>query len=125
MKGFFQKNIKWWLAAMIPAHTPMTTLIEREYERKRRLLATLLFFGLVITLITTLPATFNVNAIEITTDWIEFFVELCALLLNRQGYLKLASLTLFVGIGVVLFLAAHLLSLHDPLTLLWTLSPLP
>ncbi|HEY6541506.1 MAG TPA: diguanylate cyclase [Ktedonobacteraceae bacterium] len=125
MKSFVQKGIVWWLAAMIPAHTPMTTLIEREYERKRRLLATLLFFGLVITLITTLPATFNVNAIEITTDWTEFFVELCALLLNRQGYLKLASLTLFVGIGVVLFLDAHLLSLHDPLTLLWTLSPLP
>jgi diguanylate cyclase (GGDEF)-like protein/putative nucleotidyltransferase with HDIG domain len=125
MKSFVQKGIAWWLAAMVPAHTPMTTLMEREYERKRRLLATLLFFGLIITLITTLPATFTVYALQITPGWVDFFVGLGALWLNRQGYLKLASLTVFVSNGIVLFLSAHLLSLHDPLVLLWALSLLP
>ena len=125
MTGFFQKSVVWWFAAMVPAHTPLTTLTEREYERKRRLLATLLFFILLITLITTIPTTFTVSALRITPGWVVFFVGLGALWLNRQGYLKLASLALFVSSGLALFLAASLLSLHDPLTLLWTLSLLP
>jgi diguanylate cyclase (GGDEF)-like protein/putative nucleotidyltransferase with HDIG domain len=125
MKSFVEKGIAWWFATMVPAHTSMTMLIEREYERKRRLLATLLLFGLSITLITTLPATFTVDALQITPGWVVFFVGLGALWLNRQGYLKLASVTMFVSNGLTLFLSAHLLSLHDPIALLWTLSLLP
>ena len=117
MKSFVRKGIAWWVATMVPARTPMTTLIEREYERKRRLLATLLFFTLLITLITTIPTTFTVSALRITPGWVVFFVGLGALWLNRQGYLKLASLTLFVSSGLALFLAASLLSQQDPLTL--------
>src|SRR5579859_6575891 len=124
MKNFVQKGIAWWVATMVPARTSMTTLIEREYERKRRLLATFLFFTLSMTLITIIPGTFNENGIQITNGWIELFVNLSTLWLNRQGYLKLASLTVFVGNGLVLFLSAQLLSLHDPLALLWALSPL-
>lgn len=125
MKSFIQKGIVWWNATMIPAQTPMTTLIEREYERKRRLLATLLFFTLVITLITTIPATFTVHALRVTPGWAVFFVGLGALWLNSKGYLKLASLALFVSSGLALFVAAHVLSQQDPLALLWTLTTLP
>ena len=124
MTGFFQKCAVWWLATMVPAHTSMTTLIEREYERKRRLLGILLFFSLVITLVTSGPASFIVSSVA-SYGWIECSIPLAALWLNRKGHLTLASLTLFFGEGAALFLATHLLSLHDPLTLLWTLAPMP
>ena len=110
---------------MVPAHTSMTTLIEREYERKRRLLGILPFFCLVLTLVTAGPASFIVFSVQASPGWIECCIPLAALWLNRKGYLKLASLTLFFGEGAVLFLATHLLSLHDPLALLWSLSLLP
>jgi diguanylate cyclase (GGDEF)-like protein/putative nucleotidyltransferase with HDIG domain len=50
----------------------------------------------------------------------EMVIFLCTLWLNRQGYLKVASLTFFFSCGFAALTGAHAVSASDPFMLLWT-----
>jgi diguanylate cyclase (GGDEF)-like protein/putative nucleotidyltransferase with HDIG domain len=124
MKRLAQMALSRWQVLTSPARTPMTTLAEREYERKRRLLSSLLLFSLISALISTVLATVTVGAEQAAPGWAACVMLLVVVWLNRRGYLKGASVTLFVNEAALLFLSAYLASLSHPLTLLWTLSPM-
>ncbi len=123
MKRFSQTFLSWWLVTASPVRTAMSTLAEREYERKRRLFSLVLVPSLLLIVLSTAVTSLSAPPSQTFPGWIESGVLLVALWLNRRGYLQLASLLFFLPEAGDLLLAAHNLSLSHPLSLLWTLSP--
>ncbi|MBA2393785.1 MAG: diguanylate cyclase [Ktedonobacteraceae bacterium] len=121
MKHFFQSLVSWWFAAMTPAHVPETTLAERENIRKRRLLSIILLVSIAVAII-YLALDFRLKNLSLAQA-LTFFAVISvlggALWLNRQGYLKLASLIFFFSNGAAFVQGVHVASSADPFLLFW------
>jgi diguanylate cyclase (GGDEF)-like protein len=120
MKHFSQALISWWFTTMVPVHTPPTTLMQREHMRKRRLLSIMLLACLILTLGYLVYMYISAFTIQMPICLLSICSLLLALWLNRQGYLKSASLTFFFADEATLFLGAQVTALNDPSILLWT-----
>src|SRR5947207_5410089 len=94
MKPFLQGLISRWFATMTPAHASMASLAEREIMRKRKLLSIILGISFFSTLV-YLAMGFTLSSSQLLVCSVEAGIILCALWLNRQGYLKSASLIFF------------------------------
>src|SRR5450631_2157485 len=101
MNHVFQMFRLWWFATMTPVRTPLATLAQRETMRKRRLFSLMLFCALIgclvyiayASIITSLAHQIPIYALEVVSI-------LMALWLNRQGYLKIASVTFYFCYGL-------------------------
>ncbi len=121
MNHVSQSFLSWWFATVTPAHTPMTTLAQREIMRKRRLFSLMLFIALLVCLgylvcaviITSLAHQAPMYALEVGFILLAFW-------LNRQGYLKLACVIFYFCYGITTLIAGQTTALADPLFLLWT-----
>jgi diguanylate cyclase (GGDEF)-like protein/putative nucleotidyltransferase with HDIG domain len=118
MKAFFQSLVSWWIATMTPVHTPVTSLVEREIMRKRRLLSFILGFSF-LTMLAYLGMGFTLSSSQFLICSVEMGCILCALWLNRQGYLKIASLLFFFSSGFASLMGTHAIHSSDPFMLLW------
>ncbi len=126
MKQLYRGSISWWFATMVPAHTSLTTLAEREFERKRRLLSISLLSSSILSF-SYILSNFTSFMYRLPGFSISMFCLLCMFWLNRRGYLTLTTLLFFFGCDVVLIAAAQTASLTDPYMLLWacfSLAPL-
>ncbi|HUZ95240.1 MAG TPA: diguanylate cyclase [Edaphobacter sp.] len=124
MQRFSQMVLSRWLLTASPVRTAMSTLAEREYERKRRLLGLVLVPSLLLIVLSTAFTSVSASPSQTFPGWIEVGVLLLALWLNRRGALQLASLLFFLPEAGNLLLAAQNFSLSHPVSVLWTLSPL-
>ena len=120
MKRVFQLLVSWWFTNMTPVHTPAMTITERENVRKRRLLSIILFVSLVLTLAYIVYVSTTPISQQTLVCWMGASFILFALGLNRQGYLKLASIVYYSSTVVTVLIGAQTVSLTDPLILLWT-----
>jgi diguanylate cyclase (GGDEF)-like protein/putative nucleotidyltransferase with HDIG domain len=120
MKHFAQPLTSWWFTTMVPVHTPPTTLMQREHMRKRRLLSIMLLACLILTLGYLVYMYIAAFTIQMPICLLSICSLLLALWLNRQGYLKSASLTFFFVDEATMFLGAQVTALSDPSILLWT-----
>src|ERR1700694_1951787 len=110
----------WWFTTMTPAGAPLTTLAQRENMRKRRLFSLMLFVSLALSLGYIAYAGISSFTRQIPICVLGTGFLLLALWLNRQGYLKLATVPFFFGTGLTTLLGAQTTALADPLLLLWT-----
>lgn len=120
MKHIFRSFQSWWFSTVTPARGPLTTLAQREVMRKRRLFSFMPSIALVVCLgyiVTSITTSF---VHEIPTYVLEIGFMLLALWLNRQGYLKIASVIFYLFYGLSTLMAAQTTSLTDPHLLLWT-----
>jgi diguanylate cyclase (GGDEF)-like protein len=121
MKHVFQLCQSWWYTTMTPACTPITTLVQRENMRKRRLFSLMLFIALTVCLVYIACASVVISFVrQVPIYGLEVGFILLALWLNRQGYLKLACVIFYLCYGITTLMAAQTTSLTDPLFLLWT-----
>ncbi len=98
MKHVSQSLRSWWYTTMTPARTPMTTIVQRENMRKRRL------FSLnAVHSPGGMPGVYSiarVSSLHLRTRYpcmvFEMGFILLALGLNRQGHLNLASADLLL-----------------------------
>src|ERR1700680_1061627 len=91
MNHVSQSLQSWWYTAMTPAHTPMTTIAQRENMRKRRLFSLMLFIALVVCLGYIASASiFTSFAFQIPMHCLQMGFILLTLGLNRQGNLNIA-----------------------------------
>src|SRR5579859_2065833 len=99
MNHVFQTVRSWWFATMTPAGSPMTTLAQRENMRKRRLFSLMPLFALILCLgylgYLVCSGTITSFAFQIPIYSLQIVFMLLALWLNRQGYLKIASVTFY------------------------------
>ncbi len=120
MKHIIQKFWSWWLTTMTPAYTPLATLVQREYMRKRRLFSLMLLVALIISLGYIVYAGVTAFVEQIPICSLGAVIILVALWLNRQGYLKLANVIFYCGSGFTTLVGAQTTALADPLILVWT-----
>src|SRR5450432_551458 len=121
MKHIFQSFLSWWFTNMTPARTPLTTLVQRETMRKRRLFSLIPPITLVICLGYIVSAVITTSfTYEMPVYALEIGFMLLALWLNRQGYLKIACVIFYLCYGLTTLMAAQTTSLSDPHLLLWT-----
>lgn len=125
MKHFSQALASWWFAAMVPVHTPPTTLMQREIGRKRHLLSILLVAALVLILVYIVCIWLAAFTLQMPICLITAFSLLIALWLNRKGYLRSASLAYFFSSNINILLGAQIASQTDPRILLWSCFLLP
>src|SRR5450631_4030054 len=118
MKHFFQSLVSWWFAVMTPVRILTTTLAERENMRKRKLLSVVLGVSFFSTL-AYLASGFALSLTQTLLCCVSLTVFLCALWVNRQGYLKIASLTFFFISGFTTLTGVHTVSSSNPFLLLW------
>ncbi len=120
MNHVYQLFRSWWFTTLTPACTPLTTLVQRENMRKRRLFSLMLLVALILSLgyIAYAGITSFTRQVPISGLGVGFI--LLALWLNRQGYLKIANVTFYFGCGLTTLLGAQTTTLADPLLLLWT-----
>jgi diguanylate cyclase (GGDEF)-like protein len=124
MKSFFQKVNFWWFATMTPSYGLLTTISQRETLRKRRLLSIMVASTLLALILSTAAGIFIGSTPQIVVSFLEACLFLLTLWLNRRGYLQRASVLLFLNEGGSILLATHTFSLSNPISLLWTLSPM-
>lgn len=124
MNHVFQQCQSWWFATMIPAGSPMTTLAQRENMRKRRLFSLMPLFALILCLgylgYLVCSGTITSFAFQIPIYSLQIVFMLLALWLNRQGYLKIASVTFYFCYGLTILMTVQTTSLTDPHLLIWT-----
>jgi diguanylate cyclase (GGDEF)-like protein/putative nucleotidyltransferase with HDIG domain len=120
MKRFSQALISWWFATMVPVCTVPTTLMQREHLRKRQLLSLLMLTALILSCAYIVSMCITGYLSPLPVSLIGTASLLLALWLNRQGHLKLASLTFFLINELTMFLGAQTTSLANPHILLWT-----
>jgi diguanylate cyclase (GGDEF)-like protein len=118
MKHFFQSFASWWFAVMTPVRIPATTLAERENMRKRKLLSVVLGVSFFLTL-AYLALNFALSLTQTLMCFVSLSVFLGVLWMNRQGYLKIASLTFFFISVFSTFTGVYAVSSSDPFQLLW------
>jgi len=118
MKSLLQVLTAWWFATMTPAHAPATTLAERENMRKRRLLSIILGIS-CLSALAYLGMGFTLSSSQLLVCCIETGILIGTLWLNRQGYLKVASLVFFFTSGFSSLVGTHAVSSSDPFMLLW------
>jgi diguanylate cyclase (GGDEF)-like protein/putative nucleotidyltransferase with HDIG domain len=119
MKRIFQSLVSRWFATMVPVHVPATTLAARENMRKRRLLSIILGISCLSTL-AYLGLGFTLSSSQLLICSVEAVILLGTLWLNRQGYLKIASVLFFFSSGFSSLMGTHTVSSSDPFMLLWT-----
>jgi diguanylate cyclase (GGDEF)-like protein/putative nucleotidyltransferase with HDIG domain len=124
MKRFSFRLFLWWFALTAPTRTSMSTLAEREYERKRRLLSLLLLLDLTVSLIATALESFSLLHMPLVFAWSAIFLFCFAFWLNRRGALHLAALICLLNAGTLVFLSVQVLSLSHATALLWGLPEL-
>ena len=124
MKQLFHKLNSWWFAIMVPQHGPLATISQRETMRKRRLLSLMIGSTLLLITISTVLTSSTAYSSLLFIDWIDCFILLLSLWLNRQGYLQLAGLLVFFTEGCSVLLSVHYYSFASPLSVLWSLSPI-
>jgi diguanylate cyclase (GGDEF)-like protein len=120
MKHIFQPFLSWWFTTMTPTRTPLTTLVQRETMRKRRLFSLMPSIALVVCLVDIATGLTTSFIHEISTYVLEIGFMLLALWLNRQGYLKIACVIFYLFYGLSTLMASQAASLADPHLLLWT-----
>jgi diguanylate cyclase (GGDEF)-like protein/putative nucleotidyltransferase with HDIG domain len=118
MRRFFQLFVSWWFAFMVPIRVPGTTLAKREDIRKRRILSVVLGITLFSTLV-FLALGLTISNSQILVCVMQSIILLGLLWVNRQGYLKIASLAFFFACCFDIFLGMQVVSASDPFMLLW------
>ncbi|MEO6888636.1 MAG: GGDEF domain-containing protein [Ktedonobacteraceae bacterium] len=124
MKRVYRLLTSRWFALTTPPHSPMTTLTEREWMRKVRLLSVCLFFTLGANIPFVMLGSFGASLFQLLCNCLEVSTMLLALYLNKRGCLKSAT---FTYLGSAIFstaISAHVLSQPDPLLILWLWTPL-
>ena len=124
MKQLFNTLSARWYTLAVPEHGPLTHIEERETLRKRRLLSGIVLFSLLMQAFGECRSI--VDGLQLLNHLVACMVIgflLIVLWINRQGYLKIASIfyisCLFMGIAVI----TCTLPLFIPITSLtmWTL----
>ncbi|MBA2284047.1 MAG: hypothetical protein H0W02_01045, partial [Ktedonobacteraceae bacterium] len=124
MKRFYRLLTTRWFALTTPSHSPMSTLAEREWVRKVRLLSICLFFTLCASFPFVTLGSFGVSYIQILCNCLEVSTMLLALYLNKRGYLKGATFTFLSSAIFSTAVTAHVLSQPDPMLIFWLWTPL-
>src|ERR1019366_6620797 len=124
MKFFFHACVSWWFATMVPVHKPLNTLAVRENMRKRRIQSVTLFFSLLMTLIIIIIYGFERLVPLMLLCCGELGCQLLALWLNRRGHMELACLLFFGSESFITFVTVHIMSLAEPIFMLWAFSPI-
>ena len=119
MKRFSDGLSSWWFATMTPAHSPRTTLAERERMRKIRLCSVMLLLVVTVDIPTMVLYSIVMPGLKVLPGWVGLGFMLCALWLNRRGHLTYATLLFFVTAECSIFITAHTLSLSVSFVMLF------
>ncbi len=108
MRQLFDTLSARWYTIAVPVRGPLTHIEERETLRKRRLLSGIVLFSLLMQMFNEWQ--YIADGFQLLNHLAAFMVIgflLIVLWINRQGYLKIASIfyvsSLFVGIAVMIY----------------------
>ena len=115
MKLLWHRLSFWWFATMVPEYGPVTTINARETARKRRLFSSILLIAFLAAFLFTIQDMLSgTTLLQETEGMAGCCVPLCALWINRRGYLKCASSFYFLFALLTAFTSIYFLSLKIP-----------
>jgi diguanylate cyclase (GGDEF)-like protein len=106
MKQLLQRLNAWWFATMTPVHAPLTTISEREKQRKRQLFSIIILVNALAQLpFLSLAILAHTGTIALCTNILLFIIFMIILWINQRGHLILSSLLFliiyFLGIATL------------------------
>jgi diguanylate cyclase (GGDEF)-like protein len=116
MKQFFPRLSSWWFATMTPVCNPLITIDERETMRKRHLLSNILFILFLGASLLLFQGFFTgASRYEQSICLFACCTLLLTLWINRNGYLKCASVFFLLSIFFAIIMEIIGMSSQQPL----------